>query len=146
MLREQINKLIKDAMLAKETNKLYVMKMIKAEFLKFQTSKGYKEEDFTDAKEISILQKMEKSWAEEIEMFKQASRDTDTLEERLNILRSYLPKEVSDEEIRQIIVSNNVEVSPKNMRQLMEIVRTKFPQASGKQISSVVKDLMAQEK
>lgn len=146
MLREQINKLIKEAMLAKEMNKLYVMKMIKAEFLKFQTSKGYKEEDFTDAKEISILQKMEKSWTEEVEMFKKANRDTDTLEERLNILRSYLPKEVSDEEIRQIIVSNNVEVSPKNMRQLMEIVRTKFPQASGKQISNVVKDLMAQEK
>lgn len=143
MLREQINKLIKDAMLAKETNKLYVMKMIKAEFLKFQTSKGYKEEDFTDVKEISILQKMEKSWTEEIEMFKQAGRDTDILEDRLNILRSYLPKEVSDEEIKQIIVSSNAEVSAKNMRQLMEIVCTKFPQASGKQISNVVKELTA---
>lgn len=143
MLREQINKLIKDAMLAKETNRLYVMKMIKAEFLKFQTSKGYKEEDFTDVKEISILQKMEKSWTEEIEMFKQAGRDTDILEDHLNILRSYLPKEVSDEEIKQIIVSSNAEVSAKNMRQLMEIVRTKFPQASGKQISNVVKELTA---
>ena len=143
MLREQINKLIKEAMLAKETNKLYVMKMIKAEFLKFQTSKGYKEEDFTDVKEISILQKMERSWTEEIEMFKQAGRDTDILEDRLNILRSYLPKEVSDEEIKQIIVSSNAEVSAKNMRQLMEIVRTKFPQASGKQISNVVKELTA---
>lgn len=142
MLREQINKLIKEAMLAKETNKLYVMKMIKAEFLKFQTSKGYKEEDFTDVKEISILQKMEKSWAEEIEMFKQAGRDTDILEDRLNILRSYLPKEVSDEEIKQIIVSSNAEVSPKNMKQLMGIVHTKFPQVSGKQISNVVKSLM----
>ena len=143
MLREQINKLIKEAMLAKETNKLYVMKMIKAEFLKFQTSKGYKEEDFTDVKEISILQKMKKSCTEEIEMFKQAGRDTDILEDRLNILRSYLPKEVSDEEIKQIIVSSNAEVSAKNMRQLMEIVRTKFPQASGKQISNVVKELTA---
>lgn len=143
MLREQINKLIKEAMLQKETNRLYVMKMIKAEFLKYQTSKGYKEEDFTEAKEISILQKMEKSWAEEFEMFKQAGRDTDILEERLKILRSYLPKEVSDEEIKQIIVSSNADVSPKNMRQLMEIVRTKFPQASGKQISNVVKELTA---
>ena len=50
-------------------------------------------------------------------------------------------KEVSDEEIKQIIVSSNAEVSAKNMRQLMEIVRTKFPQASGKQISNVVKSL-----
>ncbi len=74
-------------------------------------------------------------------MFKQAGRDTDILEDRLNILRSYLPKEVSDEEIKQIIVGSNAEVSAKNMRQLMEIVRTKFPQASGKQISHVVKEL-----
>ena len=143
MLREQINKLIKEAMLAKETNKLYVMKMIKAEFLKFQTSKGYKEEDFTEAKEISILQKMEKSWAEEADMFKKAGRDTSVLDERLSILRSYLPKEISNEEIRQIIVDSNAEVSPKNMRQLMGIVQAKYPQVSGKQISDVVKSLMA---
>lgn len=142
MLREQINKLIKEAMLAKEANKLYVMKMIKAEFLKFQTSKGYKEEDFTEAKEISILQKMEKSWAEEADMFKKANRDTSVLDERLSILRSYLPKEISNEEIRQIIIDSNAEVSPKNMRQLMGIVQAKYPQVSGKQISDVVKSLI----
>ena len=46
MLHTEINRHIAEAMKAKDKNRLYVLKMIKAKFLEFQTSKGYKEEDF----------------------------------------------------------------------------------------------------
>ena len=58
MLHNEINRHIAEAMKAKDKNRLYVLKMIKAKFLEFQTSKGFKEEDFNEAKEISILQKI----------------------------------------------------------------------------------------
>lgn len=142
MLRNTINQEIKEAMLSKNKDKLYVMKMIKAEFMKFQTSKGFNENDFTDAKELAILQKMEKSWNEEIEMFKQGGRDTTELQARLDILKSYLPKEVSNEEIKNIILNSGIEINPKNMKQFMDIIQSEYPQVNGKQISTVIKSLM----
>ena len=76
MLHNEINKHIAAAMKSRDADRLYVLKMIKAKFLEFQTSKGYNEADFNDAKEISIIQKMEKSWKEEAELFAQASSHT----------------------------------------------------------------------
>lgn len=143
MLRNTINQEIKEAMLSKNKDKLYVMKMIKAEFLKFQTSKGFNENDFTDVKELSILQKMEKSWNEEIDMFKQGGRDTTELQSRLDILKTYLPKDISDDEIKEIILNSGIEINPKNMKQFMSVVQSKFPQVNGKQISTVIKSLMS---
>ena len=143
MLRNTINQQIKEAMLSKNKDKLYVMKMIKAEFLKFQTSKGFNDNDFTDVKELSILQKMEKSWNEEIDMFKQGGRDTTELQSRLDILKTYLPKDISDDEIKEIILNSGIEINPKNMKQFMSVVQSKFPQVNGKQISTVIKSLMS---
>ena len=57
MLHNEINKHIAAAMKNRDADRLYVLKMIKAKFLEFQTSKGYNEADFNDAKEISIIQK-----------------------------------------------------------------------------------------
>ena len=142
MLRETINQKIKEAMKAKNQDSLYVLKMIKAKFLEFETSKGFKEEDFNMVKEVSILQKMAKSWEDELDMFKQANRDTTELENRLNILKSFLPVEASDEDIKQVIVESGIEPCMKNMKQIMQVVQDKYPTANGKQISGIIKSMV----
>ncbi len=139
MIREFLAKMIRDAVKSKNSDDLYVLKMIKAEFLKFETSKGYSKEQFTEAKEISILQKMHKTWKEEIDLFKSAGRDTDELERRLRILESYIPKEASEEEIREYIKTYSGEISIKEMRNILAYVQQKYPTASGKLISDIVR-------
>lgn len=125
----------------READKLYVLKMIKAKFLEFQTSKGFKEDDFTDVKEISILQKMEKTWSDERDMFVQAGRDVSELNARLEILRQYLPKPVSEEEIRQAVIDSGFEPVMKNMKVILQFVQSKYPSASGKEVSSILKEI-----
>ena len=107
MLHNEINKHIAAAMKSRDADRLYVLKMIKAKFLEFQTSKGYNEADFNDAKEISIIQKMEKSWKEEAELFEKAGRDTSELNNRLNILQEFLPKEPELADIVEMYKSQN---------------------------------------
>ena len=46
MLHNEINKHIAAAMKSRDADRLYVLKMIKAKFLEFQTSKGFNEADF----------------------------------------------------------------------------------------------------
>lgn len=141
MLRDNINKAIAVAMKSRDSNRLYVLKMIKAKFLEYRTSKGFNEEDFTDNKEISILQKMASVWQDELETFKNANRDTAEMEERLKILKTFIPTTPSDEEVAQLIKNSGVEIKPQNMKTIIQKVQMKYPAATGKQISSIIKNL-----
>ena len=141
MLHNEIHKHIAAAMKSRDADRLYVLKMIKAKFLEFQTSKGYNEADFNDAKEISIIQKMEKSWKEEAELFAQAGRDTSELSNRLNILQEFLPKEPELDDIVAMIKESGIEPQMKNMRAILAHVQAQCPAASGKLVSEALKQL-----
>ena len=143
MIREDLDKRIKDAMKSQDKDLLYVLKMIKASYSAFETSKGYKESDFTDAKEVSLLQKMEKNWAEEVDTFKSAGRDTDELQKRLDILRGFLPEKPTAEEIRNMVLESGIEPEMKNMRQIMSFLQTKWSTITGGEVSQVIRNFNA---
>lgn len=139
MIRENVNKEIANAMKSKDANRLYVLKMIKTKFLEYKTSKGFKESDFNDAKEISILMKMEKTWKDEIDMFIKANRDVTELTERLNILQSFLPKIPIYEELKQAIIDSGYEPKPQNMKHIMSYVKDKYTAADGGKVIEIIK-------
>ena len=141
MIHNEINKHIAGAMKGHDADRLYVLKMMKAKFLEFQTSKGFKEEDFNDAKEISIIQKMEKSWKEEAELFEQAGRDVAQLKARLALLQEYLPKEPELDDIVAMIKASGIEPQMKNMRAILAHVQAQCPAATGKLVSQALKQL-----
>ena len=141
MIHTEINKHIASAMKGHDADRLYVLKMMKAKFLEFQTSKGFKEEDFNDAKEISIIQKMEKSWKEEAELFEQAGRDVTQLKARLALLQEYLPKEPELDDIVAMIKASGIEPQMKNMRAILAHVQAQCPAATGKLVSQALKQL-----
>lgn len=141
MIRENVNKEIANAMKSKDANRLYVLKMIKAKFLEYKTSKGFKESDFNDVKEISILMKMKKIWKDEIDMFIKANRDVTELTERLNILQSFLPNIPSYEELKQAIIDSGYEPKPQNMKHIMSYVKDKYPAADGGKVIEIIKQM-----
>ena len=124
-----------------DKNRLYVLKMIKAKFLEFQTSKGYNEEDFNEAKEIAILQKMEKTWADELQSFRDAGRDVTELAEQVQILQGFLPKEPTADEIIAAIRESGFAPEMKNMRNILAFVQQRYPAASGKLVSEAIRSL-----
>ena len=141
MLHTEINHHIAQAMKAKDKNRLYVLKMIKAKFLEFQTSKGYNEEDCNEAKEIAILQKMEKTWADELQSFRDAGRDVTELAEQVQILQGFLPKEPTADEIIAAIRESGFAPEMKNMRNILAFVQQRYPAASGKLVSDAIRSL-----
>lgn len=140
-LRETINTEIANAMKAHDKDLLYVLQWIKNAFINIRTAKGFNESNFNDALEVKTLQKIEKEWVEELEAFKTAGRDVSEKEKRLNILKSFLPEQVSNEDIKNAICESGIEPIPKNTRSIMTYVQEKYPTATGKQISDVMKTL-----
>lgn len=140
MLHNEIDKLIADAMKSQNSVKLKTLRMIKSEFVK-------KEKDgitLTDVVESNILTKMVSQREEAIAQFKSANR-TDLVESEaleLEVLKSFAPKQATDEEIiteTESIIASMETVSMKDMKNILAEVQKKYPTASGKIVSQVVK-------
>lgn len=142
MLKDRLTEEIKNAMKSGDKDRLNVFKMIKAEFQKVETSKGFKSEDFNEAKEISILQKMQKVWVEERDFFRQAGRDTTERDNQILIIESLLPEKVSKEKLIEAIIESGETVEMKNMGKILRYVQQKYPTVTGKEVSETLKTLM----
>lgn len=144
---EQINADIKAAMLAKEKEKLAVLRDIKSKFLLEATSGNGTE--VSDEVAIKICMKLHKQRMETYEVYKQQNREDLAQEElfQAQIIESYLPKMLTEDEIRTEVKNTITEVgatSMKEMGQVMGILSSKLAgKADGKVISAIVKELLS---
>lgn len=144
MLSNQIDQLIKEAMLEKDALRINVLRAIKAKFLEFKTAKNAKPLD--EIAEISILNKMVKDREESAKLYSTNGRD-DLAEAELaevNVLIEFLPKPVTEEELNNTIteIIANIEPIKKNMGLIIKEVKVKYPQADGKVVSELVKSIL----
>lgn len=95
------------AMKAKDIVKSKILRVV---FAKLKDQKIAKREDLTEADELKVLQSLAKQHKESITMFRDGGRDDLVRQEtnELQIIEQYLPKMMTDEQIRNI-VKNAVE-------------------------------------
>ena len=149
-LAEKINNDIKQAMLAKDKRNLEALRAIKAGLLLVKTGKDKSSGEIPETVEMQLLQKLVKQRKESAEIYRQQNRD-DLAEEELfqaEIIETYLPKQMSDEEItavvKQIVEETGAE-SMKDMGKVMGAAAKKLAgKADNKKISGIVKNILQQ--
>ncbi|MGC1241124.1 MAG: GatB/YqeY domain-containing protein [Chryseosolibacter sp.] len=147
-LKEQIDADIKKAMLARNKEELEALRSIKSLILLAETEKGSGEDVTADA-EKKLLMKAAKQRKESAEIFENQNRkdlaDRELLQ--LEVINRYLPKQLSEEEIKSALLNVIKEVGangPQDMGKVMGIATKKLAgQADGKVISELVKKLLA---
>jgi uncharacterized protein len=107
MIIDEINKQSIDAMKNKDEIAKGIFSIVKNKILLAKIDKKAKQEELTEADVISILQKTVKEIEEEKQSFASAGRDAQVtiLEKQKSILEAFLPKLMSDEEIKEVISS-----------------------------------------
>jgi len=146
-LFEIISNDIKSAMLAREKEKLEALRSVKAAFL---LAKSEKENELTEEKEITIIQKLVKQRKEAADIYKANNRMELCEKElfELSILEKYLPAKLSDEELTVIIkdiISKLGVTNPREMGKIIGIANKQLSgKADGKVITDKVKELLAQ--
>ena len=144
-LEEKINADIKSAMLAKEAQKLEALRAIKSAILLLKTSP----EGHTAESELKSLQKMVKQRRETAEVYKTQNRAdlADTEIFQANIIEAYLPKMMSEEEIKAEltkIIAESGASSPSDMGKVMGLANKAFAgKADNKVVSQLVKEMLA---
>lgn len=142
-MKEQLNDLIKSAMIEKNKVKLETLRAIKTAFLNFETAKNAKPLD--EAAEIQILRKLVAQREESIEQFKAAGRLelVEKEEAEIKVLQEFLPKPVDPEEIENFTKTLiTPETTKRDMGNIVKEVKSKFPTAEGKVVADIVKNLI----
>ncbi|MDR2921687.1 MAG: GatB/YqeY domain-containing protein [Tannerella sp.] len=146
-LFDQINDDIKAAMLAKDKVKLSALRNVKKFFLEAKTAPGAND-TLTDADALKIIQKLVKQGKDAAQIYIDQNR-SDLAEEELaqvQALESYLPKQLSPEELEAEIKKIITEVgasTPQDMGKVMGVATKALSgKAEGRAISETVKRLL----
>ena len=144
-IKERLQEDWKNAVKAKDKFKSNVISTAKSAILLVEKTDGIQVED---AQAIEILAKEVKQRREAMLEFEKGNRQ-DLVEQNkaeIEILLKYLPQQLSEDEIKQIITESATEVganSIKDMGKVMAIVRPKIVgKADGKLVSALVKEYL----
>ncbi|TSC57265.1 MAG: hypothetical protein Greene041679_362 [Parcubacteria group bacterium Greene0416_79] len=102
---KDIDELIPEAMRAKDTVRLTVLRSLKAAFVNESIAlKKTGGEPLTDAEALAVIRRLGKQRKDSIEQFRKGSREelAKAEEAELAVLDAFLPTQLSEEEIRKI--------------------------------------------
>lgn len=143
-LQTTIDNDIKDAMRAKDSAKLGVLRILKAAIKNAAIEKGGADTLLEDAESVAVIRKQIKQRQDSIESYTKAGRPELAASEQaeITILESYLPAGLSGDEIAALVKSAIAEAgatSKQNMGAVMKIVSAAAAgRADGKVLSQEV--------
>ena len=147
-LFDQISEDIKAAMKARDKVRLETLRNIKKVFLEAKTAPGAND-TLLDTDALKIIAKLAKQGKETAVTYTQAGRQdlADAELAQVEVLESYLPKQLSSEEIEAEVKKIIVEVGASSMKDMGRVMGTASKQLAGKAdgrvISEIVKRLLA---
>ena len=144
MLAEKINNDLKEAMKNKDSFKLGVIRMIKGAM---QLAKPNPREELTDDDVIQVISKQIKMRKDAIEQFEAAGREDLVLQNKkeIEILSSYMPEEMSLEELNKTIDKVFEEVKPTSSKDMGLVMKSLSPLVKGKADMSLVNKIVKEK-
>ena len=150
-LKQQIDGDIKEAMKAKEQDRLRALRAIKALILLEETKDGSVGGDIKPEDEVKLLTKAVKQRRDSADIYRTQGRE-DLLQQELaeiGFIEKYLPQQLSEDELKtrvQDIITRVGATSPADLGKVMGVATKELAgQAEGKAISAMVKTLLSQQ-
>jgi hypothetical protein len=135
------------ALKARDTERVSVLRGLKAAIKNKQVE--LRSEDLTDEQIYGVVRSEGKKRKEAIEKFTEGSRPdlADKEESELTILSDYLPRQLSEEEIKEVLAQVIEEVSassPKDLGKVMKSAMAKFAgTADGREVNRLARELLS---
>jgi uncharacterized protein YqeY len=145
-LKAKITEDMKAAMRARETDRLSAIRLVLAAIKQLEVDER---KDLSDAEVVSVIEKMMKQRRDSVAQFQAAGRkdlaDKETFE--LGLLSSYLPQQLSEEEIASEVASIVAQTGAKgisDMGKVMGLLKAKLAgRADMAKVSTLVKTKLA---
>jgi uncharacterized protein YqeY len=147
-LKDQIMADLTQAMKDKDQDKLNVLRSLKAKLLEREISERKEgEATLSDEQTIEVLMKAAKQRKESIEQFEEGGREDLVASEKaeLEIINSYLPKMLSEEEVRDVARKKIEALGAENMADMGKVMGVMMEELKGKAEGSLVSKVVKEE-
>ncbi len=147
-IKDQIMADLKQAMKNKEQDRLRVLRSLKSKLLEREISerKGG-EASLSDEQTVEVLMKAAKQRKESIEQFEKGDRGdlADSEKKELEIIESYMPEMLSEDEIRDIAREKIDQIGAENMADMGQVMGVMMKELKGKAEGSLVSKVVKEE-
>lgn len=144
LLLDKLNEHMKQAMKEKDKDRLSVIRMVKASLQNEAIHLGV--EKLTNEQELTILTREVKQRNESLKEFSAANREdlVEKVEKELAILQEYMPEQLTDEELEELVKSVIDELGATSKRDFGKVMGTLMPKVKGKADGANVQKLVNQ--
>ncbi len=145
-IKERLKEDMKEALKSKDKVRLSTIRMLQS---LIKNAEIEKRGELTEEEVISLLMKYAKQRRESIELYEKGGRQDLVEKEKreLEIVESYLPKQMDEEEIRRLVkeaIEKTGASSPKDIGKVMQYLMPKVKgRADGSIVSKIVKESLA---
>ncbi|WP_035019460.1 GatB/YqeY domain-containing protein [Anoxybacillus flavithermus] len=142
-LLERLNNDMKQAMKNKEKDKLSVIRMVKSALQNEAIKLG---KTLTEDEELTVLSRELKQRKDSLQEFEKAGRTdlVDKVKEEITVLELYMPKQLSEEELVEIVKETIAEVGASSKADMGKVMGAIMPKVKGKADGSLVNKLVQQ--
>lgn len=147
MLKQKIQNDMKAAMLTKDEARLSAIRMLKSALQYFEIAKGGAGYEATDEDVLDVIGKEVKKRRESIEMYEKGGRKdaAESEKKELELLQSYLPKQMSEDEIRTIVKEAIASTGAVTIQDMGKVMSSIMPKTKGKAENSIVSKIVKEE-
>jgi uncharacterized protein len=141
-LLETLNSDLIVAMKKGDKNRVEVVRGLKSD-IKYKEIE--KKEPLTEEDVLGVLAAAAKRRRDSIEQFRQGGRDDLVMKEssELEIITSYLPQQLSDEELQKIVEATVMEIGAKAPGDLGKVMKEIMPKVKGRADGNKVRQMIA---
>lgn len=130
-IQARINEAVKDAMRAKDKERLNTLRLATAEFKKVEVDERI---ELDDTRVIAIIDKMIKQRKDSVSQFTSGGRQdlADKEQAEITVLTEFLPAALSDAELDELIKQTIADTGAEGMKDMGKVMAALKPQVQGR--------------
>ncbi len=147
MTKQQLRDALKQAMLARDIIKTSVLRMLLSAISYHEIQKGGAGYEAEEDDILTVIQKETKQHKDSIEQFKNANRQdlVDKETKELEILKSYLPQQMSEEDVKKIVQETIQELGVSTLQEKGKVMQALMPKLKGKADGGLISKIVKEE-
>ncbi|MEK7559337.1 MAG: GatB/YqeY domain-containing protein [Patescibacteria group bacterium] len=147
MTKKDLQEELKQSMLARDELKTSVLRMLLSSISYLETNKGGAGYEATEEDVMASIQKETKQRRDSIEEFKKAERQdlADKEQKELDILQTYLPEQLSEEEIKKLVEETVAQTGATSMSDIGKLMGVLMPKIKGKADGNLVNKIVREK-
>lgn len=140
-LKQKLQEDLKSSMKNKDNTRKSVVTLIRASIKQYEVDNRV---ELGDAEITDLIAKLLKQTRDSLEDFKRGNRDdlVSQAEAEIEVLKEYLPQQLSEEELNEIVISTISEVGATSMKDMKKIMSSIMPKVKGRADGKLINELV----